>query len=39
MEKGVPRLGAKPVERGAEAACDTPPVDQRAKKASTSSEW
>ena len=39
MEKGAPRLGAKPVERSAEAAYETPPVDQRAKKASTSSEW
>lgn len=38
MEKGAPRLGAKPAEQSAEAACDTLPVDQRAKKASTSSE-
>lgn len=38
MEKGAPRLEAKPVEQGAEAAHETPPVDQLAKKASTSSE-
>ena len=38
MEKEAPRLEAKPVEQGAEAAHDTPPIDQRAKKASTSSE-
>lgn len=38
MKKGAPRLEAKPVERSTEAAHETPPVDQRAKKASTSSE-